>query len=143
MEASVRRFFARYERLFTRALGGEADLDEAASMYASHVIAASPAGIVTGQNDDQLKQLLAQGYAHYRGIGTKGMRIRAVGIDPIDAHHCLAHVAWTATYARPDQADVAIDFEVHYLVQILDGEPKIFGWVAGDEQALLRQHGLI
>ncbi|MOA64116.1 hypothetical protein D3C78_1900710 [compost metagenome] len=56
----------------------------------------------------------------------------------------MAHVAWTATYARKDQPDVAIDFDVHYFVQTLDREaPKVFGWVTGDEQALLREHGII
>ena len=39
--------------------------------------------------------------------------------------------------------DVAIDFDVHYFVQKLDGEPKVFGWVSGDEQALLRKHGIL
>jgi len=53
---------------------------------------------MTGKNDNQLKQVMAQGYA--------------------------------------------IDFDVHYLVQKLDGDPKIFGWVSGDEQALLRKHGI-
>lgn len=24
-----------------------------------------------------------------------------------------------------------------------DGEPKVFGWVSGDEQVLLREHGII
>jgi hypothetical protein len=44
---------------------------------------------------------------------------------------------------RKDQPDVAIDFDVHYFVQTLDGEPKVFGWVSGDEQALLKKHGII
>jgi len=38
---------------------------------------------------------------------------------------------------------VALDFDVHYLVQALEGEAKVFGWVLGDEQALLREHGII
>jgi hypothetical protein len=117
-------------------------MDEVASLYASDFIAASPAGVMTGKNDDQLKQAMEQGYARYRAIGTKEMRIRDVRISPIDEHHCLAHVAWTATYAREDQPDTAIDFEVHYLVQKLDGEAKVFGWVSGDEQALLKKHGI-
>jgi hypothetical protein len=142
METSVRKLFERYESFFKRSLGGDIDMDEVASLYASDFIAASPAGVMTGKNDDQLKQVMAQGYAHYRAIGTKEMRIRKVGLSPIDEHHCVAHVAWTATYARPDQADIAIDFDVHYLVQKLDGEPKIFGWVSDDEQALLRKHGI-
>jgi hypothetical protein len=143
MEAEVRKLFDRYERLFNQSLGGHPDLDEVASLYASEFIAASPAGVLTGKNDEQLRQAMTQGYAHYRAIGTKRMRIRDVAVSPIDEHHCVAHVAWTATYARQDQAELAIDFDVHYLVQKLDGEPKVFGWVAGDEQALLRKHGII
>ena len=143
MEAAVRKLFERYERLFNRSLGGDADMDAVASLYASAFIAASPAGVMTGKNDDQLKRVMEQGYARYRAIGTKGMRIRDVRISPIDEQHCLAHVAWTATYAREDQPDTTIDFEIHYLVQRLDGEAKVFGWVSGDEDALLREHGIV
>jgi hypothetical protein len=142
MEISVRKLFERYERFFNQSLHGDINMDEVASLYASGYIAASPAGVMTGQNDDQLKQAMTQGYAHYRAIGTKEMRIRNIALSPIDERHCVAHVAWTATYARPDLADKAIDFDVHYLVQKLDGEPKVFGWVSGDEQALLRKHGI-
>lgn len=142
METSVRTFFERYARFFNRALVGETGMDEAAAFYASEFIAASPLGVMAGKNDDQLKQAMAQGYAHYRAIGTKEMRIRDIRISPIDDLHCVAHVAWAALYARKDRPDVTIDFEVHYLVQMPDGEPKVFGWVSGDEQALLEQHGI-
>lgn len=143
METSTRKLFERYERFFNQSLAGDMDMDEIASLYASDFIAASPAGVMTGKNDDQFKQVMAQGYAHYRAIGTKEMRIRSVGLSPMDDRHCVAHVAWTATYSRHDKADVTIDFDVHYLVQKLDGEPKVFGWVSGDEQALLKKHGII
>ena len=142
MEAGLRRFFERYERCFNRALAGDVDRDELAALYAAEFIAASPAGVMAGRNDGHLQQVMAQGYARYRAIGTKGMRLRDVRVSPIDELHCVAHVAWTATYARKDGADVAIDFDVHYFVQALDGKPKVFGWVSGDEQALLRRHGI-
>ncbi|RUV49061.1 MULTISPECIES: nuclear transport factor 2 family protein [unclassified Mesorhizobium] len=139
MEAQVRKLFERYEQQ----LAGDADMDEVASVYASAFIAASPAGVMVGKNDDQLRQVMEQGYAHYRAIGMKEMRIRAVRVSPIDEHHCVAHVAWTSSYARKDRPDVTIDFDVHYLVQKLGGEPKIFGWVSGDEQEVLRKHGVV
>ncbi|TIR42036.1 MAG: nuclear transport factor 2 family protein [Mesorhizobium sp.] len=142
MEAQVRKLFERYEQLFRKSLAGDADMDEVTSVYASAFIAASPAGVMVGRNDDQLKQVMEQGYARYRAIGTKAMRIRDVRISPIDEHHCVAHVAWTSSYARKDGPDVTIDFDVHYLVQKLGGEPKIFGWVSGDEQEVLRKHGI-
>lgn len=143
MEASVREFFARYESCFNQALRGDIDMDEVAALYASEFIAASPAGVMAGKNDDRLKEVMAQGYARYRAMGTKEMRIRGLRITSLDAYHCVAHVAWTATYSRKDQPDVAIDFEVHYFVQNLDGKARVFGWVSGDESALLRKHGIV
>jgi hypothetical protein len=143
METSVRKLFERYERVFKRSLSGDMDMDEAAALYAAEFIAATPAGVRTGKNDDRLKEIMVRGYARERAVGMKDMAIRHVRLSPIDDRHCVAHVAWTATYARSDRPDVAIDFDVHYFVQTLDGEPKVFGWVSGDEQALLRTHGIL
>ena len=118
-------------------------MDEVAALYAPEFIAASPAGVLAGKNDDQLRTAMAQGHARYRAMGTWEMRIRDFRISPMDDHHCVAHVGWTATYARKDRPETAIDFDVHYFVQQLNGEPKVFGWVSSDEEALLRRHGII
>jgi len=144
MEKSVKKLFERYEQFFKESLSGnEMDMDDLSSLYASEFIAASPIGVMTGKNDEQFKEAMTQGYAHYREIGTKAMRIRDLRISPIDEHHCVAHVAWTATYDGKDESNVTIDFDVHYLIQELDTEPRVFGWVSGDEQALLKKHGII
>lgn len=142
MEDRVQKLFERYERFFRQSLGGDINGEEMAALYTSDFIAATPAGVMTGKNDDEFRQVMVQGYAHYRGIGMKEMRIRHMCFDPMDEYHGVAHVAWTATYARRGQPDTAIDFEVHYFVQQLDGEPKVFGWVSADEQALLREYGI-
>lgn len=143
METAVRALFGRYEDLFAQALAGEVSMDEVATLYAAEFIAASPAGVTTGRNDGTLRQRMAQGYARYRAIGTTAMRIRDLRLTPLDGLHCVAHVAWTATYARDDLRETAIDFDVHYLVQMLGGKARVFGWVSGDETALLREHGVI
>lgn len=142
-DADIRAFFARYAATFNRALAGTADMDEVADLYAPAFIAASPAGVMTGENGDTFKDAMARGYARYRAIGTREMRLGDVRIAPIDDQHCLAHVDWQAVYARPDRADAVIDFTVHYLVRMMDGRPRVFGWVSGDEEALLRQHGIV
>jgi hypothetical protein len=143
MEKNVKDLFERYEKLFRTALRDQVDMDQVESSYASAFVAASPAGVTVGRNDEHLKQMMQQGFENYRRIGTKDMRLRKVRITEIDEHHCLAHVAWTAIYDRGSEPDVSIDFEVHYLVQQLEDTPKIFGWVSGDEQAVLKQHGII
>jgi len=143
MKKTVNELFQRYQELFQKALKGAVDMDQVASSYATAFIAASPAGLRVGHNDEQWKQAMQRGFENYRKIGTKDMLLRTVRIAPIDQHHCLAHVAWTAVYDRGTEPDVSIDFEVHYLVQQLESDPKIFGWVSGDEQAVLKQHGII
>ncbi|HYG07705.1 MAG TPA: nuclear transport factor 2 family protein [Stenotrophomonas sp.] len=143
MDHDLKAFFSRYQDSFRRGLRGEADMAQVACAYASAFIAASPAGVNVGENGEPLQRMMRDGFERYRRMGTRDMALRQVRVHPIDEHHCLAHVSWTATYERPAAKPVSIDFDVHYLVQQLQGEPKIFGWVSGDEQALLRQHGIV
>ncbi|TYO67826.1 hypothetical protein FXV83_03385 [Bradyrhizobium hipponense] len=72
----------RYEKLFRMALTGEVDMDKVASSYTAKFVAASPAGVSVGQNDEHLKQMMQQGFENYRRIGTKDMRLRNVRIAP-------------------------------------------------------------
>lgn len=143
MDSAVRALFDRYQALFAQALAGEVDPNALAVLYAPEMIAASPLGVRAGRNDAEMMAALAQGYAQYRAIGTRAMHIRALRLSPIDGLHCLAHIGWRAVYARPDLPETVIDFEVHYLVQVLDGQARVFGWISGDEQAVLEQHGII
>lgn len=143
LEAEVGAFFEHYEETFNKSLAGGGNMDEVAALYASEFIAASPAGVMAGKNDEQLRQVMAQGYARYRAMGTRQMRIRGIRLSAIDDRHCVVHVAWTAIYARKEQPDLSIEFDVHYLVQDIGQGPKVFGWVSGDEEALLRQHGIV
>lgn len=142
-EESIKEFFDHYQRFFTEALAGNFDADELSALYTSDFIAASPSGVMTGKNDDTLKQNLINGYAYYRAIGTKSMQVRNIRLSPIDNQHAIAHVAWTAVYAKDMQPAISIDFEVHYFMQELNGQPRVFGWVSGDEQALLRERGIV
>ena len=66
------------------------------------------------------------------------MQVRNIRLSPIDNLHAAAHVEWTAVYAKDMQPDISIDFEMHYFVQELNGQQEVFGWVSGDEKALLR-----
>ena len=145
LETKVRALFDAYGKHADDALRDPPveDIDGLAASFAAYFVGSSPRGVLGGANDEQFRKVIPQGYAHYRAIGTREMRIRDVRISPIDEHHCVAHVAWTADYARKDRPDMSIDFDVHYLVQKLDGEPKVFGGVSGDEQALLKKHGII
>lgn len=142
MEETIRHFFARYEAIANRVLTQQMDVGETTFAFASDFIAASPAGVMTGKNDESLKASMDKGYARYRAIGTRELRIRKLAITPIDQLHCLVRVDWRSVFDGRDEPDVIIDFDVHYFVQMRNGEPKIFGWVSGDEDAVLKEHGI-
>lgn len=139
----VKNFFMRYEQFFMQSLNGEIDTDELSSLYAQEFIAASPLGVMAGKNDVIFQKTLVQGYEQYRKMGTQRMRMRDVSISPIDEIHCVAHVAWTATYSVAEKPNIEIDFEVHYLMQELDNKLHVFGWISGNEQDLLKEYGVI
>ncbi|MFT3899651.1 MAG: nuclear transport factor 2 family protein [Gordonia sp. (in: high G+C Gram-positive bacteria)] len=142
MDTAVRRLFATYERLTNEALVGEADVAALSRCYSTEFIGAGPAGVRTGHNDAEYREVLAQGFAGYRGIGTKSMTVDGIEVTGIDDRHCLARVSWSAVYDRGEAPDVSIDFDVTYLVQLRDDDAVVFGWIAGDEQAALRDHGI-
>lgn len=143
MDTAVQELFARYARLTAQALSGQVDNEGLATLYASEFIAATPTGVMAGRNDQALAQTMSAGFDHYRRIGTRAMVIRALDLTRLDDLHGVVRVGWSATYARADLPETVIDFDVHYLVQVIDGCARVFGWVSGDEQAVLRNHGVI
>ncbi|WP_375293185.1 hypothetical protein [Bradyrhizobium sp. sGM-13] len=62
MEKNVKDLFEHYENLFRTALRDQVDMDEVVSSYATAFVAASPAGVSVGRNDEHLKQMMQQGF---------------------------------------------------------------------------------
>lgn len=55
----------------------------------------------------------------------------------------MAKASYCADYRKPDGSDIKIEFDVTYFLDVSTTKPKILGFVAGDEMALYRQHGLL
>ena len=51
-EKRIHEFFKRYQDFFRQGLKNEADMEQVALSYATAFIAASPAGVMAGQNDE-------------------------------------------------------------------------------------------
>jgi hypothetical protein len=139
---AIRDLFDRYERLTNAALSGEPDMAAIVELYDEAFVGSSPAGVMAGRKNDAFEQALAAGFARNRAIGARTMNIRAVRIEPIDERHALAHVDWRAAYDK-DGTGKTIDFSNCYLARLGNGEARVFGWITGDEDAALREHGII
>jgi hypothetical protein len=141
--ASVEAFFDAYVESFNRSLGSEVDVDGIRAYFSDCFIGAGPAGVRCGENNTDFADVLVQGYAFYRSIGTRTMAARAITTTPIDETHQMARVDYRATYDKPSGETVAINFAVTYFLAAQGQTFTIFGFVAGDEMALFRQHGLL
>jgi hypothetical protein len=88
--------------------------------------------------------MIPRSYAHYRRIGTQRMEIRGLAISPLDDFHVLARTHWWSSYRRKSGDVVEIEFDNTYLLHVAVGKaPKIFAYITGDEQQVLKDHGLI
>ncbi len=142
METKLNAFFDEYEKIFNQALNDKVDVQATVSKFATCFTEASPAGIICGNNDDEFKKRIPMGYEFYKSIGTQSMRIRSKIITPIDELHSMTKVDWSASYRKKDGKEEIIDFSVFYLTQLQNGEPKIFAYITGDEQKVLKERGI-
>lgn len=143
MPHNIPAFFESYANLYNRALAGENVFGEIASRFSPRFIAAGPDGVSTGKQGAAFRRMLAKGYAFYRQIGTRKMTAKRVETSRIDANHMIAKVFYCAEYRKPDGSDLKLEFDVTYFLDVSTTKPKIFGFVAGDEMGLYKQHGLI
>ncbi|WP_245493484.1 MULTISPECIES: nuclear transport factor 2 family protein [unclassified Mesorhizobium] len=141
--ADLQEFFKTYEKVYNDAIAGTVDLDDVADIYSTGFVSVTPAGVIVGENGAELKDVMKKGFEAYRAIGSKKMICADVSVTPIDQDHCVAKVQWSGEYERKNKDRLTIDFEVNYLVERRDGRLKVFGWIAGDEQAEFSKYGLL
>lgn len=142
MQDRIESFFKTYEQQFNDSLEGESDLETIGNFYTEEFIAANPNGVKTGKNNNELKEAMNKGYEYYRLIGTKKMVCQSVDVTPLDDKHAVAYTKWHSFYLKKGK-EVTIPFASNYLIQFRGKEPKIFGWITGDETQLLKENGII
>jgi hypothetical protein len=144
IKKNIEEFFGAYETHFNLAVSGmQADINGVIrKSFADCFVESSPLGVICGKNDDEFLNRIQEGFNFYRNIGSKGMKIRSKDVTVLDDFHAITKVQWRYSYLK-DNVSGAIDFDVFYLLRIVNHEVKIFGYISGDEQKALRERGLI
>jgi hypothetical protein len=144
-EEKLKVFFAEYAARFNRSLADkpEYDIEATAGAFANFFIEASPLGVNCGHNDDEFRAMIPKGFEFYRSIGTRSMKIPSLSITPLDDYHSMVKVHWAAQYEKQDGSEKRIEFDVYYFLQMIDDKTRIFAYITGDEQKVLRENGLI
>jgi len=140
---SIRNFFSAYEARFNDAIHGKEDIDGTVNSFETCFLEASPGGINCGKNDESFREVIPKGNSYYRSIGTKSMRISNLDIQKLDDLHFMAKVHWDSSYERKDKTIINIEFDVIYFLRAKNIEWKIFLYITGDEQKVLKENGLI
>jgi hypothetical protein len=145
-EPAIRRFFEAYQGRMNAALQKRSAVDvaAAAAAFARYFVGSNPRQVYGAKNGWLFRLMIPRGYAHYRRLGTQRMEIRGLSIVPLDDHHVLARTHWWSSYRRKSGDPVEIEFDNIYVLRIETGqEPQIFAYITGDEQQVLKDHGLV
>ena len=139
----VEEFFAAYAARFEAGLAGEPDVDGTVNCFAKYFVEASPVGVMGGPNDDNFRKVIPKGMEQYRKTGAKAMKVSSVNTTRLDDFHIMARVHWQSFYTKKNGDELIIEFDVIYFLQDLNNELKIFAYITGDEQGVLKEHGLV
>ena len=141
----IERFFDEYAARFNHALADPPamDVEGTAAAFADCFVAVNPQGVACGKNDSSFRAAIPQGWEFYRRTGMISMKITSIHVISLDEIHAMVNVGWDSRYRREGGREEQIEFVVIYLVQILDGTPKIFAYITGDEEKALKEKGLI
>lgn len=143
-EHTITQFFRTYEDSFNRGLSGNvSDIAGTAAAFADCFIAAGPAGVQCGRNDEQFLATIPQGYEFYRSVGISSMNIVSTRRTDIDGLHVMVTVTWKCEYRNKEDVAGSMVFDVSYLLQMIKESCKIFAYITGDEPTALKEHGLI
>lgn len=144
VDQKIRDFFSLYERRFNEGLEGKTDL-ETAEEFADCFIVADPNGVRCYRNGAGLMQSIPAEYEFYKNIGINSVKIISQTITPVDDRHFMIKVHWVSLYRskKMNEAEDQIEFDVFYLLQYIREQLKIFAYITGDEQAMLKEKGLI
>lgn len=134
--------FVRYADALNRSLTSSDEIDTIRSFYAETSLALGQDGSMKAASNEELGAILAHVHEFYIRIRVQSMAVERAEVTELAPRHHRVQVHFVARYLlRGDE--VAIPFSVTYLCQEREDGPKIFAFIAGDETALLRQHGII
>jgi hypothetical protein len=141
----IDHFFIEYEDNFNEAISGNESgfKTNVKDSFADCFIESGPAGVLCAKNDEQFIEKIEQGLQFYKSIGSRSMQVVAKDVTRIDGLHALVKATWHYTAIKKDKEEVEIDFDIFYLLRIENEKVKIITYIAGDEQKVLAEKGLV
>ena len=136
MTDAVKKLFVQYEKAFNAL-----DVEKQVSLFAKHFISAGPRGSIA-QGRDEFARMAGEAAKFYRSIGQKSAKILSMDETAISREYSMVKVNWGVTFEKT--GNKLIEFDVTYIIQKADPEPKIIMFIAHqDEEKAMKELGLI
>jgi hypothetical protein len=132
----INKFFEMYASVSMKA-----NPDRHADLYADEFIAAGPQGSAVFKNDNKFLEWLKQVYTINQNTGMESLQVISVQSNPIGDTYSFATVEWGAKFKKTGEK--LVRFEISYLLQFIQNEPKILAYVDHeDQQKVMKELGL-
>lgn len=138
-------WFRSYAEAYTASLHGPVQTEAIRCYFAETVLALGIDGSLNAASprDSSFADALEGMYAFARAVGTLRMAVDRVEVSPLHESHDRVQVFYRADYETPDAGELTLPFDLVYLIQRRSSGPAIFAFIAADEMAVLRRHGLV
>jgi hypothetical protein len=132
----LEKLFNEYESAFSKL-----DILRNVQFFADAFISAGPKGTIA-QNKNDFMQKAEQASAFYKSIGQTSAKILSKKLLPISNEYTMATLHWGVTFQKT--GNELIEFDVTYIVQETEDEPKIILFIAHeDEEEAMKKLGLL
>jgi hypothetical protein len=135
MDPRIAKLFADYGKSFDAL-----EMRRVAGLYAEDFIAAGPGGVIS-QSRDAFLENADKAAEFYRSVGQQSAEMLSARETWFGDKYVMVTVHWGVRFASlPD----LVEFDVSYLVQLTDAEPKIILFISHeDEQETMERLGLL
>ena len=134
----LRSFFAAFERE-----SAAVDIDGLARLYAPSILVAGPNGSQVVSRDDLLRAIPKRKQM-FEAAGHRSTKLAALQETKLDDRYTLARTEWQWQFARRGEAPTELTLPSTYIVERVDGEPRIVVYMMhADVARELKDRGLI
>jgi hypothetical protein len=135
MDKRIKALFDEYARAFSAL-----ELQKQAPLFAETFTAAGPKGVIS-QGRDAFFKNADQAAAFYRKVGQESAEIKSMKETWFSDKYAMVTVHWAARFKKLDKP---VEFDVSYLVQLTDEEPRIILFISHeDEEEAMKELGLL
>ena len=135
MDKRIEALFKDYGKAFSAL-----EMRRIAGLYGKDFVAAGPKGVISQSREDFLKNA-DKAAEFYKSVGQESAKVISAKETWFSENYVMVTIHWAVTFKSLDKP---VEFDVSYLVQLTDAEPKIILFISHeDEEEVMKRLGVL